>query len=77
LKSGDWVRVKSGPLEGVEGILVRKKNAYRLVLSVEMLGKAAAVEVDAVQVERLNGKASSGHSGGHAGDSIITERRIA
>ena len=77
LKSGDWVRVKSGPLEGVEGILVRKKNAYRLVLSVEMLGKAAAVEVDAVQVERLNDKASFRYSGGYARDSIITERRIA
>jgi transcription antitermination factor NusG len=56
LKCGDWVRVKSGPLEGMEGILIRKKNLYRLVLSVEMLGKAAAVEVDAFLVERLNGK---------------------
>jgi transcription antitermination factor NusG len=56
LKSGDWVRVKCGPLEGIQGILVRKKNLYRLVLSVEMLGKAAAVEVDAVLVERLSRK---------------------
>jgi len=56
LKCGDWVRVKCGPLAGIEGILVRKKNVYRLVLSVEMLGKAVAVEVDAFLVERLNGK---------------------
>jgi transcription antitermination factor NusG len=56
LKRGDWVRVKYGPLEGIEGILVRKKNLYRLVLSVEMLGKAAAVEIDAFLVERLNRK---------------------
>lgn len=56
LKCGDWVRVKCGPLAGTEGILVRKKNLYRLVLSVEMLGKAVAVEVDAFLVERLNGK---------------------
>ena len=41
LKSGEWVRVKSGSLEGLQGILVRKKSLYRLVLSVEMLGKAA------------------------------------
>jgi transcription antitermination factor NusG len=54
LKCGDWVRVKCGPLAGMQGILVRKKNVYRLVLSIEMLGKAAAVEVDAVLVERLN-----------------------
>lgn len=53
LKSGDWVRVKYGPIAGVEGILLRKKNIARLVLSVEMLGKSAAVEVDASHVERI------------------------
>ena len=53
LKSGDWVRVKYGPLAGVEGILLRRKNVARLVLSVEMLGKSAAVEVDATHVERI------------------------
>jgi transcription antitermination factor NusG len=56
LKCGDLVRVKCGPLTGVQGILVRKKNLYRLVISVEMLGQAAAVEVDALMVERLNGE---------------------
>jgi hypothetical protein len=55
LKCGEWVRVKCGPLMGIQGILVRKKNIYRLVLSVEILGKAASVEVDAFLVERLNG----------------------
>jgi transcription antitermination factor NusG len=55
LKCGDWVRVKRGPLTGIEGILVRKKNVYRLVLSVEILGKAAALEVDAFLVERVSG----------------------
>jgi transcription antitermination factor NusG len=54
LKCGAWVRVKCGPLEGIEGILERKKNLHRLVLSVEMLGKAVAVEVDGFQVERLS-----------------------
>jgi transcription antitermination factor NusG len=56
LKCGDLVRVKCGPLAGVQGILVRKKNLYRLIISVEMLGQAAAVEVDALLVERLNGE---------------------
>jgi len=54
LKCGDWVRVKCGPLQGIEGILVRKKNVYRLVLSVEMLGKAVAVEIDSFLVERAS-----------------------
>lgn len=56
LKCGDWVRVRSGPLTGVQGILVRIKTIYRLVVSVEMLGRAAAVEIDALSVERLDEK---------------------
>jgi transcription antitermination factor NusG len=51
LKCGSWVRVKCGPLAGIEGILVRKKNVSRLVLNVEILGTAAAIEVAAFQVE--------------------------
>jgi transcription antitermination factor NusG len=54
LKCGDRVRVKSGPLQDVEGFLVRKKNVFRLVISVEMLGRAAAVEVDGCNVEPVN-----------------------
>ncbi|MFZ0747353.1 MAG: UpxY family transcription antiterminator [Terracidiphilus sp.] len=51
LKCGERVRVTRGPLEGVEGVLVRKKNLYRLVLSVEMLAQAVSVEIDASEVE--------------------------
>ena len=53
LKCGDWVRIKSGPLDGIQGILVRKKSAFRLVLSVEMLAQSASVEVDISVVERV------------------------
>lgn len=53
LKCGDRVRVKDGPLEGVEGILVRKKNDVRLVLSVELLSQSVAVELDSCLVEPL------------------------
>lgn len=54
LKCGDRVRVTSGPLEGIEGVLVRKKNLTRLVLSIEMLMKSVAVEIDAWMIERIN-----------------------
>lgn len=54
LKCGDLVRVKSGPLEGIQGILVRKTRGVRLVLSVEMLSQSAAVEVDIKIVERVS-----------------------
>jgi transcription antitermination factor NusG len=53
LKCGDWVRIKSGPLAGIEGVLVRTKSAYRLVLSVEILAQSASVEVDISAVERI------------------------
>jgi transcription antitermination factor NusG len=52
LNCGDWVRIKNGPLEGIAGILVRKKKQFRLVLSVQLLQKSAAVEVDAWSIER-------------------------
>jgi transcription antitermination factor NusG len=51
LKCGERVRVIRGSLDGVEGILVRKKNLYRLVLSVDMLARSVGVEVDAADVE--------------------------
>jgi transcription antitermination factor NusG len=54
LKSGDRVRVKSGPLEGVEGILVQQKDSFRLIVSVQLLKQSASVEVDASQVERVS-----------------------
>ena len=50
LHCGDRVRVVRGSLEGVEGILTRKKNLCRLVLSVEMLAQSVAVEIDALDV---------------------------
>lgn len=53
LKCGDRVRVKSGALQGLEGILARKKNLFRLVVSLEMLGRSAAVEIDISCLERL------------------------
>ncbi len=60
LKCGDRVRVIRGSLEGVEGILTRKKNLCRLVLSVEMLAQSVAVEVNALDVEPLAAKSFKG-----------------
>jgi len=53
LTVGRRVRVKHGPLEGVEGILIRKKNAYRVVLSLDLIKQSASVEVDASDLERI------------------------
>jgi transcription antitermination factor NusG len=51
LKCGERVRVTRGSLLGAEGILIRKKNLYRLVLSVDMMAQSVAVEIDAMDVE--------------------------
>lgn len=64
LKCGERVRVTRGSLEGVEGILVRKKNLYRLVLSVDMMAQSVAVEIDATDVEPTTAR---GFVGAHPG----------
>ena len=53
LKCGDLVRVKSGALKGLEGFLVRKKGQARLIISVDLLERSVAAEVDASAVERI------------------------
>jgi transcription antitermination factor NusG len=60
LRCGDRVRVKAGPLMGIEGILIRKKGSYRLILSAELLQKSIAVEVDAFSVEPLPHRTPAG-----------------
>ena len=50
LRCGERVRVIKGSLEGLEGVLARKKNLFRLVLSVQMLAQSVAVEIDALDV---------------------------
>lgn len=54
LNCGDHVRVTRGALEGIEGILLRKKNIFRLVLSVEMLAQSVSMEIDATDVEPVS-----------------------
>ncbi|PYV33009.1 MAG: NusG-like protein [Acidobacteria bacterium] len=46
LEVGQRVRIESGPLAGVEGILVVKKTPLRLVVSVTLLQRSVAVEID-------------------------------
>jgi transcription antitermination factor NusG len=59
LKVGERVRVIRGSLEGVEGVLLRKKNMCRLVLSVAMVAQSVAVEIDAADVEPVRARDGS------------------
>ena len=44
---GSRVRIESGPLSGVEGVLVGVRAQERLVVSVQLLQRAVSVEIDA------------------------------
>jgi transcription antitermination factor NusG len=47
LRTGQFVRVRVGPFAGLAGVLTRIKNISRVVLSVELLQKSVALELDA------------------------------
>ena len=51
LRVGRRVRVAAGPLAGAEGILVKKKEKCRVVISLDVLMRSVAVEVDSTDVE--------------------------
>jgi transcription antitermination factor NusG len=48
---GETVRIKAGAMSGWEGVLVRKKNHLRVVLSLDVILRSVAVEVDAADLE--------------------------
>jgi transcription antitermination factor NusG len=54
LRKGSRVRILAGSMKGLEGILVREKEALRLVVSVRMLQRSVAVEVDRQMIEPLD-----------------------
>jgi len=46
IRVGQPVRIERGSLAGLEGILLREKDAFRVVVSVELLQRSVAVEID-------------------------------
>jgi transcription antitermination factor NusG len=50
LQTGQRVRVRSGALNGIEGLLIQVRNRHRLVISAEILQRAISLEIDARQV---------------------------
>ena len=53
LEVGEQVRIESGPLRGLEGRIVEFKGNHRLVLSVKLLQRSVAVEMDSAFVEAV------------------------
>jgi transcription elongation factor/antiterminator RfaH len=54
LKAGRKVRIRSGPMAGFEGILVRRKDSARVVLSISLIERSVAVEIDETDVEAIS-----------------------
>jgi len=46
LRSGQKVRIEQGCLEGVAGIVLRERDAFRVLINVEILQRTVAVEID-------------------------------
>jgi transcription antitermination factor NusG len=57
LTTGDRARIRSGPLCGVEGVLVQKKNGLRVVLTIEAIMRSIAIEVELSNLERVRDEA--------------------
>lgn len=53
LNIGDRVRIVAGPLFGMEGILIRRKQSLRVVLSIEIIMRSITVEVSAFDIEHV------------------------
>lgn len=53
LMSGDRVRVRSGPLAGLEGTVLKRHGAARLVIAVNLLQQGASVDIEDCQLEPI------------------------
>jgi len=53
LTTGRRVRIAHGPFEGLEGILLRRKGNMRVVLSIHLIKRSVAVDVDLSDVQVL------------------------
>jgi len=53
LKVGETVRIETGPLEGLLGIVTRIKNSNRLVVSVSLLMRSVSVELDSKWIKPI------------------------
>jgi transcription antitermination factor NusG len=51
LRAGRRVRVRSGPFQGLEGIVLRRKDRCRLVFSIDLIQRSLAIELDEADLE--------------------------
>ena len=68
LRVGQLARIRSGAFAGMEGVVVRKKSGFRIVLTLEQIMQSVAIELDeddveplAIEKKRTNGLLEIGH----------------
>lgn len=54
VKEGQRAKIESGPLQGFEGVIASVKGKNRLILNVDFINRAAAVEIDRTDIVLLN-----------------------
>jgi len=70
LELGQKVRIERNPLQGLEGILISFKGNHRIVLSVSLLRRSVALEIDQSCVTPI------GSQGGKVLESMIPDRLL-
>jgi transcription antitermination factor NusG len=53
LEPGQPVRVRSGPLRGMEGMVVKRRGEQRLVVAVRFVNQGVSIELEDVDLERM------------------------
>lgn len=70
LSKGQRVRILRGPLSGLEGILLRSKGKFRLVLSIDLIMRSIVADIDAANICPIEMRPNRG-------ESDASERRLA
>ncbi len=58
LQPGDWVEITGGPLEGLQGKIIRRGKQLRLFVEVQFLQRGASVEIDSSMIRSVEGPSS-------------------
>jgi transcription antitermination factor NusG len=53
ITAGDRVRVKEGPLEGIVGVVLRKANGLRFIVTLDLIGKSVALDIESSALELI------------------------
>jgi transcription antitermination factor NusG len=59
---GDWVRVREGTFEGVQGIVLRHQNGCKLIVSIGLIQQSVAMEIDAHLLEYVRPSLRTGQA---------------